>query len=365
MKLAVWTAAIRLVSLCQCLAAQESANISEEEAVDASFLGASAAAQVAVSLAKDDLNNCIAREGTGSGDGGGRRLLEAAASFKNTQKNSGTGTKRKRLVRRTELCDISCASVPEEGRDACVTACEFAMGGGDPPPKKCATTDTKCICYKACDKLPEGTPAAASDQCKAACKEIGDDVSGSNDDGFGADDGSLMNDDDLFNNDEYDFYGTTSTTKTTSTITVPTKGPFIGTHSMPTVDTTLPRTATDDACSVYRDSLAAAEAAHAQTTVAAENTASLSLSATWILIISATGGAVVLIVTIVVACCCCSCCCCRKGGSAKGGGGGGVPKGNRSRDVIDAYAPSEPFEYANPTYTAKTPGRRGSFEADC
>ena len=112
--------------------------------------------------------------------------------------NAATTTiMRNQLVRRTEQCDISCASVPEESRDTCLTACEFALGGGDQPPTKCATTDTKCICYKTCPP--------ASDQCKAACKE-GDDVSNKDDD---ADDGSMMND----NNDEEDFYGTTSTTK--------------------------------------------------------------------------------------------------------------------------------------------------------
>ena len=130
-----------------------------------------------------------------------KMIAAIAATCSTGSVNAATTTiMRNQLVRRTELCDISCASASEESRDTCLTACEFALGGGGPLPTECATTDTKCICYKACPP--------ASDQCKAACKEIGDDVSNKDDD---ADDGSMMNDvdndDDTFNNDEEDFYG--------------------------------------------------------------------------------------------------------------------------------------------------------------
>ena len=332
-------------------------------------------------------------EDAGEDNGGGRRARRSLVEKHSFGSRSLVGATQ-RVARRTEACGTACAAVPEGGqREACVVACEFALGGGDPPPRECEDTDLQCLCFKGCDELPEGTPAAVAGQCEVACKAIGDDSGSIDGDDDDDDDSSMLEDDDEFKDEEYNFYGSTSTTTPTTTSTrttltastttsissqvLPSEGdetPLsdgMTTGGSPETTTTTPE---QDSCRVYRDALAAAEDAYATVEAGNGDTASAeNMGRIVLLAVAGGGGALVVIVTILVCICCC-----RRGKKS----GNGKPTRNRSTDIIDAYAPSEPVEYANPAFRrdnapldgsltrkrpgkAADPGRRGSFEADC
>eukprot|EP00729_Bicosta_minor_P018691 gene18691-32427_t len=293
------------------------------------FSEVAVAAIAAVNAARINLADCIGAgtedtedaedaEDAGEDNGGGRRARRSLVEKHSFGSRSLVGATQ-RVARRTEACGTACAAVPEGGqREACVVACEFALGGGDPPPRECEDTD-----------LHTRTTLTASSTTSISSQVLPSEG-----------DETPLGD------------GTT-------------------TGGSPETTTTTPE---QDSCRVYRDALAAAEDAYATVEAGNGDTASAENMGRIVLVaVAGGGGALVVIVTILVCICCC-----RRGKKS----GNGKPTRNRSTDIIDAYAPSEPVEYANPAFRrdnapldgsltrkrpgkAADPGRRGSFEADC